>query len=47
MLAILPDNDWLGRVGFTHRLMRMKGLLNEIHRKAESQSVQPTDAKTD
>ena len=36
MLGTLPENDWLGRVGFTHRLMRMKGILDALRRKAES-----------
>jgi hypothetical protein len=42
-LSTIPETDWLGRVGFTHRLMRMKGILDALSRKAEQESNKPAD----
>jgi hypothetical protein len=39
-LSTLPESDWLGRVGFTHRLMRMKGILACIRAKENSEPPQ-------
>jgi hypothetical protein len=40
MLQTLQEDDFLGRIGFTHRLARLKKERDEIHSSTEPESVQ-------